>query len=443
MRLTYSQRFPNSVYGPFQKRNRDLGPQELMHKRYEALKNKDLRFVAEDTNRSAIKRYWLMTAKALAVIIEENKKQNKNNCFYEIMPSPVCTYKHSCSACATKLSYYGSRAYLDLEFPTPVDFASFQTANLPYEIIGVAIARSFATFLEKEYNCEAKFLILKSHRAGKYSWHVTFKTTRDGCPLLFRNSLSVLTVMKAFFYKGLAEPYIYYENNDSGEMVEKNVVDDSVYSTHKLYRTYGSQKYGRLTGSFVHDKGSLKGFSDALVLQPITSTTLFFEVEDSESTTKIFKKAASDEGKKRKRSDGGGDEESAPKKQNTVVSGRSHQIMEIYSQLSVWKQTLRFIVQQFPTFERNKVQAKSFKRIYIPLDRDHRCPFKRGSGEGGSHKNNHSCLMLYPERGALYWRCQKRECRDKGTSVYVRLPLDVKMAWQQLFKKKCLVEMTH
>ena len=433
MRIPYSRLYPSSVYGPFVKREGTAGPQECMHKRYDELNDLRLRFIAEDTNKSAIKRYWLMTGKALEAIIEQNKEDKKNNCFYEIMPSPQCTYSCTSTACKKKMTAFGTRAYLDLEFPFPCDFENFETSACDPLEIGTKIAKCFGNYLQETLNCRAEYVLLKSHRPGKYSWHAIFKTFRKDKPILFRSSLSLLTVMTGFFDSGLANPYVYFEDKEGEEVSEKNIIDESVYSTHKLMRTYQSQKFGRLTGSFVLDEGPLDNFLDALVLQKISKESLFFDVADAESTTKILRNQV---GQKRKL----GTNAKVPRPRRLKVDVEASKILDIYSKLQVWKRTLEFIVKQFPTFERNKVQAKSFGRIYIPLDHDRRCPFKRGSDANGAHKNNHSCLMLYPEKGALYWRCQKRECREKGASVYLQLPMDLKMAWRQLFSQKCVIE---
>ena len=85
MRIPYSRLYPSSVYGPFVKREGTAGPQECMHKRYDELNDLRLRFIAEDTNYGkASKRYYLMTGRALQAIIEQNKEDKKNNCFYEL-----------------------------------------------------------------------------------------------------------------------------------------------------------------------------------------------------------------------------------------------------------------------------------------------------------------------------------------------------------------------
>tara|TARA_B100000519_G_scaffold35878_1_gene25681 strand:+ start:1905 stop:3212 length:1308 start_codon:yes stop_codon:yes gene_type:complete len=430
MRKTFSQLFPDAVHGPFSKRKGEKGPQELMHLRYEELGRPELRFIAEDVNKKAIKRYWLMTAKALEKIIDINKKDKRNNCFYEIMPSPDCTYRHSCKACEQKLAHFGTRAYLDLEFPDPCDFDSFVTSVSDYATLGEEIADCFATFLHHQYNCSAEARIMKSHRAGKYSWHVVYDCRRDGKEILFRNSLTLLTAMKEFFKQGHAAPYLYFDANEAGETVEKNVIDDSVYSTHKLYRTLHSQKYGRLTGSFVVEKGP-RDFREHLVLQRLAGDSpLFFELEEAESTTKINKIG------KRKKVAGQGTG-GAPKRRRELVAPEAQRIME---SLSLWKATFRFLLKKFPSLEMHKVQVKSLLRVYVPLDREHRCPMKRGSGPEGAHRNNHSSLMFFPADAAVYWRCQKRECKELGASVRVPLPLSLKHQWQGLYhQKRCLV----
>lgn len=431
-RRPYSQSYPDAVYGPFSQRMGEHGPQELMHIRYAELNRPELRFVGEDTSKSAIKRYWLMTAKALEAIIAANQKDRRNNSFYEIMPSPTCTYASSCSACATKIERFGCRAYLDLEFPDPCDFDSFVTTASEKLTLGEEIADLFADFLARQYKCRAEYVMLKSHRPGKYSWHVVYRTSRDGQPVLFRNSLTLLTAMKEFFHQGHAKPYLYFDTNEKGETSEKNAIDDSVYSTHKLYRTMGSQKYGRLTGPFVHDSGALTGFADSLVLQP-SSGALFFDLEEAQSTTKIFPKHSQKHSQKRPAKQS---VEQGAKRPRPVASG----LLPIFSKLSLWKETFLFIMKKFPSLEMQKVQIKSFERIYIPLDRDNRCPLKRGGGKDGGHRNNHCCLSFYPRKAALYWRCQKRECRQLGASVLLPFPLPLRVRWQQLFARKHTIE---
>jgi len=428
MTSNYSRSYPDAVYGPFSQRKGEHGPQELMHHRYAELNRPDLRFVAEDTSVGALKRYWLMTSKALEAIIERNHADRRNNCFYEIMPSPTCTYASTCAACSMKLKHFACRAYLDLEFPDPCDFDSFEMSTKDKLTIGEEIARLFSDFLSQTYSCEASYVILKSHRPGKYSWHVVYKTTRDGKAIFFRNSLTLLTAMTEFFEKGYAKPYLYYDTNEKGETSEKNVIDDSVYSTHKLYRTLGSQKYGRLTGSFVHDSGALTGFSDSLVLQR-ASDALFFELDEAVSTTKILCK-------KRPRDASSSTVVKRARASPIVASG----ILEIFSKLSFWKETFLFIMKKFPSLEMHKIQVKSFSRIYIPLDRDNRCPLKRGGDKDGGHRNNHCCLSFYPRKATLYWRCQKRECRELGASVLLPFPLALRVRWQQLFARKHTIE---
>lgn len=428
----YSRYYPDAVYGPFATKNGRYGYQEAMHHRYVELDRPDLRFIAEDTSVGALKRYWLMTSRGLEAVIERNRADRRNNCFYEIMPSPTCTYAATCMACSMKLKHFACRAYLDLEFPDPCDFEAFEMSTKDKLTIGDEIAQLFADFLSQSYSCEASYIILKSHRPGKYSWHVVYKTTRDGKPIFFRNSLTLLTAMTEFFEKGYAKPYLYYETNDAGDISEKNVIDDSVYSTHKLYRTLGSQKYGRLTGPFVHASGPMENFSDSLVLQRPSSDALFFDLEESVSTTKILCK-------KRSHGASGSASSSSTKRLRAspvVASG----LMEIFAKLSIWKDTFRFIMKKFPTLEMHKVQVKSFSRIYIPLDRDNRCPLKRGGGADGTHRNNHCCLAFYPLKATLYWRCQKRECRERGASVLLPFPLELRVRWQQLFSRKHTIE---
>ena len=427
---SYSRYYPDTVYGPFAKREGEHGPQEAMHHRFAELDRSDLRFIAEDTSVGAQKRYWLMTSRALEAVIERNREDRRNNCFYEIMPSPTCTYASSCRACSMKLKRFACRAYLDLEFPDPCDFDAFEMSTKDKLLIGEEIAQLFADFLSQTYSCEASYIMLKSHRPGKYSWHVVYKTFRGGKPIFFRNSLTLLTAMKAFFEQGYAKPYLSYDPNEKGETSEKNIIDDSVYSTHKLYRTMGSQKYGRLTGPFVHASGDLENFSDSLVLQTPSADALFFDLEESVSTTKILCKKRS----------GGSSSSSAVAKRPRAAPVIASGLLEIFSKLSLWKETFRFIMKKFPTLEMSKLQVKSFSRIYIPLDRDKRCPLKRGGGKDGSHRNNHCCLAFYPQKATLYWRCQKQECRALGASVLLPFPLPLRVRWEQLFSRKHTIE---
>lgn len=434
MRKAFSQLFPEAVYGPFSKRKGDKGPQEVMHQRYEQLQKKELRFIAEDVkSQKAIKRYWLMTAKALEQVICINKEDRRNNCFYEIMPSPDCTYRDTCNACQQKLEHFGTRAYLDLEFPDPCDWESFVTSVSDYAELGEEIADIFADFLAQNYNCSAEPRIMKSHRAGKYSWHVVFKCTREGQEILFRNSLTLLTAMKEFFKQGHAEPYAYF-SNENGEIVQKNAIDDSVYSTHKLYRTLHSQKYGRLTGSFVVQEGP-KEFKEHLVLQPRTAETRFFELEEAESTTKINKKSGSRSSKGKRKAE---QAEAAPKRKKRASA--SPEAQGLLRKIKLWDETMLFLKKKFPTIEEYKAQVKCLRRVYVPLDRDHRCPMKRGSGPEGAHRNNHSALFFYPMSGSLYWKCHKKECQRLGGSVRVALPLMLRQQWVNLFNTKRLIQ---
>ena len=360
----YSQLFPDACYGPFTKRINERGPQEQMHRRYEQLNNRNLRFIAEDVNEKAIKRYWLMTTKALQRILEMNQKDHRNNCFYELMPSPECTYRYTCKGCELQLKQYGTRAYLDLEFPDPCDWDDFQTSTSNKTNLGAEIAHVFKDYLEENYQCHATPRILKSHRPGKYSWHVVFACTRNGHEILFRNSLTLLTAIKDFFRKGLAKPYVYYNNDNE----EKNVIDESVYSTHKLYRTLHSQKHGRLTGSFVIEKGP-DNLQEHLVLQPISfDKPQFFDLKQADSTTKI--------NAKRKRTHGGtqGNIKKHLKqdaKQDAKHTDQATNSTHIFQNLSAWNQTFAFLKKKFPTIEDYKIQIKSIRKIYIPLDKDH------------------------------------------------------------------------
>lgn len=387
-----------------------------------------MRFIAEDVNEKAIKRYWLMTTKALQRVLEINKEDRRNNCFYEIMPSPECTYRYTCKACEMKLKQYGTRAYLDLEFPDPCDWESFDTSDSDKASLGEEIANAFGQYLQDTYECTAEPRIMKSHRPGKYSWHIVFACTRNGKEILFRNSLTLLTAIKDFFHKGLAKPYVYYSNEGDEE---KNVIDESVYSTHKLYRTLHSQKYGRLTGSFVVEQGP-DTFEEHLVLQPIQSDTLFFDLEQADSTTKI--------NAKRKRTHQGNIKkhlktnlkESTPSDSNREINPAE----AIFRSLQAWKDTFAFLKRKFPTLEEYKVQIKSLTKVYIPLDKDHRCPMKRGSGPNGEHRNNHSAIFFYPALGNIYWKCHKSECHKLGGSLKLALPMNIKQQWKKLYNMK-------
>ena len=362
---SYSQLFPDACYGPFTKRIGERGPQEQMHQRYEDLQKKNakhsksMRFVAEDVNEKAIKRYWLMTTKALQRILEINREDRRNNCFYEIMPSPECTYRHSCNACKLKLKQYGTRAYLDLEFPDPCDWESFETSDSNKAGLGEEIANAFGQYLEKTYDCKAEPRIMKATAPESTLGTLSLRARETGTKV-FRNSLTLLTAIKGFFHKGLAKPYVYYSNEGDEE---KNVIDESVYSTHKLYRTLHSQKYGRLTGSFVVEQG-LDAFEEHLVLQPLRADTQFFELEQADSTTKINAKrkrtsnATSNAGNIQKHL-------KANHPQGTIQTSEVNSAEHIFRSLQAWKDTLHSSNENFPVSKSTRYKSnRSPKSTY-------------------------------------------------------------------------------
>lgn len=414
--MTLAKRFPGTVFGPFSRRG-TMPAQEVMHKVYSEKKNPELRFIAADV-KGALKGYYLMTSRALQEVIKFNKANGLDNCFYELLPCSNCTYS-SQTACTEKLRAFGCRAYLDIEFPANADWESFTTAATEKHEIGEEIADVFAQFLRERLKCSVKIYLLNSHRPGKYSWHAVFHTFRDDQPILFKECLCVQTIVREFFERGLTDPYVYHK-----ELAEFNAVDFAVYTRHRLYRTLSSHKLGQQTGPLVWQNPRGASFADSHVLAKITEETVFFDVEPSRSTTVLKRKH------ELKESNGG---QSRRQDKRAKMEYDPTGIIAIFQRLTLWKETFRFVLKKFPSLDMQKVQAKSFFRVYIPLDRNKMCPMKKGSGPDGAHKNNHSYLSFSPHKGCLYWMCQKRECRLSGSSKLIQLPVELFVRWKTLY----------
>mgnify|MGYP001179201852 FL=1 len=86
--------------------------QKLMHDYWlkldkgNAYKN-NLRMIAEDLgSRTGLKRYYLSTVEDLEKQIVSNQRQNRNNCYYEVMPNSLCTYRNECNTCFELLKHF-------------------------------------------------------------------------------------------------------------------------------------------------------------------------------------------------------------------------------------------------------------------------------------------------------------------------------------------------
>lgn len=405
-----------------------------MHKAMLTEKNEGMRFFAEDVNERAIKKYYLLTASALNLLIQHNTNHGLKNCFYEIMPSSNCTYngadKH---ACAMMLKYFGTRLYLDVEFPADADFVDFGTSEMEPLAIGKNIAKDLHTFLETTFNCKCELIILKSHRANKFSWHMIAKIVKEGKEQLFTDSLCVLTVVNEWFEKHELEKYNYYKGDH-----EENAVDVSVYATHKLYRTMHSTKFKVnvplqfATYYPIREHCIPPPFEDTLCLQSVVGREIL-PTKPTESSTKLKSHVPS---KKRKKTSVG---TSGCKKQH--ITTEFNQAAEMFfNNWSMWKEMKTFIVSKWPTVEFNKASFKSIFTVYIPLDYDFRCPMNKGSNNG-KHKSNHSCLWVKPRVGLVEWRCQDLECKKNNVRKIMHFPFELNNKLKRVYTKRYCVQL--
>jgi len=373
---------------------------------------KDMRFFAEDVNNKGIKRYYLFTSSALETLIKEYQAKGHPICFYEIMPSTCCTYPTDKEACEQMLANFGTRLYLDVEFPDNADFNMHE--GISYIQIGSAIAAEIQKYLEETFKCSCELIVLKSHRKGKFSWHMIAKTFKDGKEYLFKDSLSILTVINNWFDTADLDKFIYFEDD-----VEKNAIDVGVYTTHRLYRTIHSSKFGKkmplefATYFPVRKNPDVPTFEDTLCLQTLENRELY-DIEASISSSKLVGTTL----RKRKRN--------SPTEK---VSRRKYEITPqnmaaemFFSNWGVWGEMKKFLVKEWPLIEFEKTSFKSITLLYIPLDKDFRCPENKGSGGNGQHRSNHGYLLVRPKLGTINWKCHDKQCQ--GTKI-VRFPFQL------------------
>ena len=260
-----------------------------MHEAKLKSNNSDLRYFAEDVNKRSIKKYYLLTSESIEKIIKFNKLNNLNNCFYEIMPSSCCTYSgDDKKACEHMLKTFGTRLYLDVEFPSDADFVDFEMSQADPLNIGKQIAVDINNFLKQRFECHCELIVLKSHRPSKFSWHMIAVLKKDGIEHLFKDSLCVLTIINEWFETVNLDKYDYYKDDH-----KENAIDVSVYSTHKLYRTLHSCKFGKSTSLEFATYFPIRPncnvapeFSDTLCLQKLENRKIF-NVQQSHSSTKL------------------------------------------------------------------------------------------------------------------------------------------------------------
>lgn len=393
-----------------------------------AYKN-NLRMIAEDLgSRTGLKRYYLSTVEDLEKQIVSNQRQNRNNCYYEVMPNSLCTYRNECNTCFELLKHMGTRFYLDIEFPDPCDWLNFETSAIEPLEIGQNIKTFFLKSLKAKYKeYDIKILEISSHRAGKYSWHfvAVIYDTKNKFEKLFYDCIAIRELMTYFFnkYHKTIDLYDYYEVSDTtGEQVMKNAIDQSVYANHKCFRTPWSHKFGKKTGPLLPKEKNID-FKDLLVIQPYTNIEKQqFDLRGYISTTKVNRKYEPLV-KKRKlqRSD------TFPKPiQDIHINRYSKHLYCLFSNWKLWEEFKTNILKQFPSVDFNKTQFKSIHKIYIPLPDVKKCPMARGSNNG-EHKNNSTYLFVYPSQGKLKWCCQDPVCKSRGGYKYIDIDMSFKM----------------
>jgi len=401
----------------------------------------ELRYFAEDVSTSNSKIYHLLTASALEKLIQFNKKHNLQNHFYELMPCSDCVYpKEDQQACINMLKTFGTRLYLDVEFPAGCDFSDYKTSEMDPLQVGASIAKDIHSFLEKQFKCTCKIIVLKSHRPTKYSWHMICKTFKDDVEYLFLDSLAVLHAINLWFEQENLEKYNYYKEKD----VLDNCIDVSVYSRHKCYRTIHSSKFQkkiplRFATYFPIEKNTISPtFEDTLCLQLLKGRKLH-DLAPIQSSTKLRTHTRK---KKRKTSHA----TSAGLRKKHIESKYNRAAEMFFSNWDVWQEVKVFIKTKFPTAEFEKCSFKNIELVYLPLDREFRCPYKRGSGPDGSHRSNHCCLWIKPRIGIMDWRCHDLDCQRKNLFKTISLPFDLKNRLRVLYTtrfpatitKKCI-----
>ena len=391
----------------------------------------ELRYFAEDVSNSNCKIYHLLTASALEKLIAFNKEHNMQNHFYELMACSDCTYpEEDQQACKNMLKTFGSRLYLDIEFPADADFLDFQMSQTNPLQIGASVAKDIHTFLEKKFKCKCKIVVLKSHRSTKYSWHMICITTKDGVEYLFQDSLAVLHAINLWFEETDLSKYIYYKEKD----IEENIIDVSVYSRHKCYRTLHSSKYMKkiplqFATYYPIEKTTIPPpFEDTLCMQLLKGRKLH-NLAPIQSSTKLRTHVNNQNSKKRKST-------TSLSRKKHVESKYNRAAEMFFSNWSLWQDIKSFIKTKFPSAEFEKCSYKNIELIYLSLDRDFRCPHKRGSGTDGAHKSNHSCLWIKPRSGFMDWRCHDAECQRKNVFKTIPFPMDLQMRLKKVYTSR-------
>ena len=331
------------------------------------------------------------------------------------------------------LQHFGTRLYLDVEFPADADFVDFGTSEMEPLAIGKNIAKDLHTFLQTTFGCSCELIVLKSHRAGKFSWHMIAKIIKEGKEQLFTDSLCVLTVVNQWFEERELDKYNYYKGDH-----EENAIDVSVYATHKLYRTMHSTKFKVnvplqfATYYPIREHCIPPPFEDTLCLQSVVGREIL-PTKPTESSTKLKSHVPS---KKRKKTSVG---ISGCKKQH--ITTEFNQAAEMFfNNWSMWKDMKTFIVSKWPTVEFNKASFKSIFTVYIPLDYDFRCPMNKGSNNG-KHKSNHSCLWVKPRVGLVEWRCQDLECKKNNVRKIMHFPFELNNKLKRVYTKRYCVQL--
>ena len=423
--------------GPWTTKVQEKGPQQLMHRYKLKDKTNNLRFFAEDVNSSAVKKYYLLTPEALLKLINYNRKNSFQNCFYEIMPSSMCKYcTEDKEACNQLIQTFGTRLYLDVEFPANADFTDYNVSQMEPLAVGYNIAKDLHTFVETYLKCKCQLLILKSHRTSKFSWHMIAKTIIEDKEYIFQDSLCVLTIINEWFDQVDLSKYNYYENS-----ILKNAVDVGVYTTHRLYRTIYSSKFGKkiplvfATYYPLPTENICPKFADTLCLQPLKSRILH-KTKPTESSSKL--KSHHSETKKRKINSG---TLTSNNRKKHIDNNYNLAAKMFFLNWDVWDEMKKFAKVKWPTIQFEKASYKSIFCIYIPLDYDFRCPQNKGSNNG-MHKNNHSCLWIKPNIGLIEWRCQDINCRKNNIYKKVSFPFELSNKLKRMYTHRFTVKIT-
>ena len=430
--------------------------QKKMHEYYETLNDdhihkNDLRMVAEDLpSEVGKKKFWLATSTALEEKIKKNTKENKNNCFYEIMCNSLCTYRNECNTCLTMMKNMGTRFYLDIEFPDPCDWLSYKTSSMEPLEIGKFIKEHYLKCLTEEYkdqNYDITIMEISSHRLGKYSWHFVAKIwdRENLCEKLFYDCIAVFALFHKWHkkHKHVIDMLKFYDVNKKGEQFINNAIDDSVYANHKLFRTPYSHKYGKPTGPLL-PKDTTRKFKDMLVIQRYTDREKqLFDLRGYISTTKTRRSNIVKNNKRKRVVVESPEVLEFEKLQNGDMQNYHKYSAHLYCLFSGWKfwNELKICISKhFPTVDFNRAQYKSIHKIYIPLPDIKKCPMGRGSNNG-EHKSNSTFLFIYPSQGKIKWCCQDPICKSRGGYKYLNVDLDLKMKILKEYNKTYKIEL--